>query len=1176
MKNNTILFLLLSALFMMQINAQEPATPTGMSCSSGTPESFIYTEDFEYESSTEAVSKGGWTGDLKDHAQSNDYPKNGMWGITLDTEKRTGQTGPNAAHHGSKYLMFEGNGANNKAQVISPAIDLTNTSEQLELSFYMNAYGADIGELLVGVSTSQAGPFTNVLTHEGAITTNWVPVGIDLTAYMGQTIYLQFNYTALGGNYADLAIDFLRLETCGYFCVPGNLGITNITSSQAKLEWTPGSTQTQWEYVLQPKGTNSPTGNGTLTSSNSVTVNNLVDGSTFDVYYRSVCNTGFSEWIGPLQFTTELEYNKTIDCNLDPYTLNYCYKALNYNESPQKFTYTSSNSKPIMLFINKGVVGLGLFTGNDDLVVEDGDGNELYRGSGVNGDLAGLFFRSNQKSSTSNVLHFYIDATFLGGCVEDGFTTINATVSCISCNNIPVATYSKEFSTDCSTNPEYFINVDVTSLGDASSLEITDNLGLYSLSTSKTGNVQIGPYAFNTDIQITVADDQSSSCSTKSKTISVTNCPPPNDNCENAIEMEIGAFGNCTNPLDGTLLEATISPNNIPKISCDPNSKGNDVWYKFVATHEMHRIIFGGFRANEFLDHTFYKGDDCNNLTELYCHKNWDDFASQPTMLTPQLIIGDTYYIRVYAQDQGNTDIEFKICVQDPPTGGVESLCNNAEALCLDETGTYETIARTGLINYMQAGCLEWTVAPTWMTFEIQQSGPLDLTISQTGGNSSNDVDIAIFGPYSSLDAVCSTYMYDKPIACTAKNTNIEKLKIPNALTGEKYIILSSNVSRFDHDLTVKQTNFKQEGAAVLLNRIKEPTIITTTPFCDTLGDGVETIDLTMYDHEILDGDSSFNVTYHLSRADAENRINSITHPSVTAGTTQAIFARLDAGVGSYCYTITHFTITVIAQPIANKIKTVVVCDILSDEYETIDLTNYNDEITGGASNVSVNYYLSEDQANIGSSPLYPMLKIAAGTSQEIFVRIENSNLCYSITNFNIDIRKQPWAELRFSEIDKKVCRKGNQPTIISLVNANFDISEVDIDWYHNNSELISKNRLDLSVTYAGEFTAEIKDKLGNCIHSLSVNIEEKNCEVSSGISPNNDGINDSFDLRNFAVNRLEIFNRNGTLVYSKNNYKNEWHGQSNTGSQLPVGVYFYNMTYDGGKSKSDWIYINR
>ena len=72
-------------------------------------------------------------------------------------------------------------------------------------------------------------------------------------------------------------------------------------------------------------------------------------------------------------------------------------------------------------------------------------------------------------------------------------------------------------------------------------------------------------------------------------------------------------------------------------------------------------------------------------------------------------------------------------------------------------------------------------------------------------------------------------------------------------------------------------------------------------------------------------------------------------------------------------------------------------------------------------------------------------------------------------------------------------------------------------------------------------------------------------------------GQNDRFDLSSFNVVKLEIFNRNGTLVYSKNNYVDEWEGQTNDGEELPVGTYFYTVIYEGGaKQKSAWVYINR
>ena len=84
------------------------------------------------------------------------------------------------------------------------------------------------------------------------------------------------------------------------------------------------------------------------------------------------------------------------------------------------------------------------------------------------------------------------------------------------------------------------------------------------------------------------------------------------------------------------------------------------------------------------------------------------------------------------------------------------------------------------------------------------------------------------------------------------------------------------------------------------------------------------------------------------------------------------------------------------------------------------------------------------------------------------------------------------------------------------------------------------------------------------------------NCVFPEGISPNNDGLNDSLDLTDYDVSDIEIYNRNGVLIYSKKNYSNEWRGQSKDGSELSVGTYFYIMRYRDGLEKSSWIYINK
>jgi len=91
------------------------------------------------------------------------------------------------------------------------------------------------------------------------------------------------------------------------------------------------------------------------------------------------------------------------------------------------------------------------------------------------------------------------------------------------------------------------------------------------------------------------------------------------------------------------------------------------------------------------------------------------------------------------------------------------------------------------------------------------------------------------------------------------------------------------------------------------------------------------------------------------------------------------------------------------------------------------------------------------------------------------------------------------------------------------------------------------------------------------------ITIDRIYCEIQRGISPNNDNLNDYFDLRMMNVQQLQIFNRYGTIVYSKVDYSNEWIGQSDAGNELPDGTYYYVIEFKNNQpSKTGWIYINR
>jgi gliding motility-associated-like protein len=111
--------------------------------------------------------------------------------------------------------------------------------------------------------------------------------------------------------------------------------------------------------------------------------------------------------------------------------------------------------------------------------------------------------------------------------------------------------------------------------------------------------------------------------------------------------------------------------------------------------------------------------------------------------------------------------------------------------------------------------------------------------------------------------------------------------------------------------------------------------------------------------------------------------------------------------------------------------------------------------------------------------------------------------------------------------------------------------------------------------TQAGTFNYSIP-LIGGCgnINATGL-IAVGQCQIPQGISPNNDGKNDTWDLEFLNARRVEIFNRYGMQVYSRDNYRKEFGGISNDSQVLPDGTYFYIISL-ANENKSGWLYINR
>ncbi len=86
---------------------------------------------------------------------------------------------------------------------------------------------------------------------------------------------------------------------------------------------------------------------------------------------------------------------------------------------------------------------------------------------------------------------------------------------------------------------------------------------------------------------------------------------------------------------------------------------------------------------------------------------------------------------------------------------------------------------------------------------------------------------------------------------------------------------------------------------------------------------------------------------------------------------------------------------------------------------------------------------------------------------------------------------------------------------------------------------------------------------------------------VSQVISPNNDGINDTWKIEGYifsSASKIKVYGLNGNLVFMhQGEYLNNWDGSDEkNGERLPQGSYFYTIDFDGNQTvdTEGWILI--
>jgi|GEM_PF-1396694 len=118
----------------------------------------------------------------------------------------------------------------------------------------------------------------------------------------------------------------------------------------------------------------------------------------------------------------------------------------------------------------------------------------------------------------------------------------------------------------------------------------------------------------------------------------------------------------------------------------------------------------------------------------------------------------------------------------------------------------------------------------------------------------------------------------------------------------------------------------------------------------------------------------------------------------------------------------------------------------------------------------------------------------------------------------------------------------------------------------------------DINGLGAGTYYITVNDNFG-CKVSDTIRLKEpREFKLPTGFSPNGDGKNDFYivgAIEKYPNNKIEIYNRWGSIVYSKVGYNNEWNGKNDGGEDLTEGTYYVILTFPNSSIEALRSYVD-
>ncbi|WP_415776932.1 choice-of-anchor L domain-containing protein, partial [Flavobacterium gelidilacus] len=540
-------------------------------------------------------------------------------------------------------------------------------------------------------------------------------------AYVGQQVYVAFVMTNDNGD-RWIVDDVSIVEQC---LDPTVQTATNATLTGATLGWDNPSGASQWEVEIVGTGA-TPTGTGTLVSSNPYPVTGLTQGTCYDFYVRAKCTSGTnSQWVGPFNFCT-VSLGETCgapivvpDLATGPYstTDNTSGYGDDYSGSPgssgcgttgtylngddvfYQFTATSTNSVTITSQTNSTWSGLFVYNSCANIGVSCVAGNTAGNGSTA----------PDTVTFTPTIGETYYIVISTWAAPQSVPYTLDIFEN--TCTNL-TATYA--MVSNCSSGTDtFFVTANVTNLGTATSVSGTTTPASTTETLSAAGTMQFGPFPNNTPVIINLQNDQDVNCFRNSTALTQTFCPAPNNLCANAIPVT------CGSTFAGTTQGSTSVGASAAFCGTASNTSPG-VWYSFAGNGDIVTFSLCGSAFNTKIQ---VLTGSCGTFTCVAGNDNSCGLQSEIQVTTTP---GTLYYIYVFGVN--NTTVgTFTLnttCITPPPPPTNDN-CVTAITVPVNIDGSCSQITAgtvVGATPSSQAnGCIGSADDDVWFSFTATQ-----------------------------------------------------------------------------------------------------------------------------------------------------------------------------------------------------------------------------------------------------------------------------------------------------------------------------------------------------------------------------------------------------------------------------------------------------------------------